>query len=78
MTRERTDVVAAVARVTTLADGGIRVSLDLPEDAVQVAAWLMQCKQRGVCVLMEMTVFEAQEVNDSAGWIKTTTMDVRE
>ena len=77
MTRERTSVPASVAKVTTLADNGLRVTFDLPEDAVQVAAWLMQCKQRGVCVLMEMTVFEPEEVNDGAGWIKTTTMDVQ-
>ena len=36
-----------VARVATLADGGIRVTLDLPEDAIYTAAWLMECKRTG-------------------------------
>ena len=75
MTRERTDVVAAVAKVTTLADNGLRVTFDLPEDAVQVAAWLMQCKQRGVAVAMAMTIFETKDVNDT-DWTRTTTNDV--
>lgn len=39
---------AAVSKVTTLADGGIRIALDLPEDAIIAAAWLMECKREGV------------------------------
>lgn len=41
---------AAVSKVTTLADGGIRIALDLPEDAIVEAAWLMQCKRDGVAL----------------------------
>lgn len=33
-----------VAKVQTLADGGIRVSFDLPEDATLAAAHLMACQ----------------------------------
>lgn len=40
--------VASVNKVTTLADGGIRIALDMPEDAIVEAAWLMQCKRDGV------------------------------
>ena len=37
----------AVAKVQTLADGGIRVTLDLPEQAIVAAAELMACHQQG-------------------------------
>jgi len=37
--------VCTVAQVRTLADGGIRVTLDLPEDAIAEAAQLMQTRQ---------------------------------
>ena len=37
----------AVAKVQTLADGGIRVTLDLPEQAIMAAAELMACHQQG-------------------------------
>ena len=36
---------ALVSQVRTLADGGLRVTLDLPEDAVYQAAWLMEVKR---------------------------------
>lgn len=39
---------AIVAQVRTLADGGIRVMIDLPEDAITQAAQLMECKRAGV------------------------------
>jgi len=39
---------ATVAQVRTLADGGIRVTMDLPEDAIMQAAQLMECKRAGV------------------------------
>ena len=40
--------MAQVARVQTLADGGIRVTLDLPESAIEQAACLMAFKRFGV------------------------------
>lgn len=39
---------AVVAKVQTLADGGIRVYLDLPESAIVAAAELMAYKREGV------------------------------
>jgi len=39
---------ANVAKVQTLADGGIRVTLDLPETAIMQAAELMTYKRVGV------------------------------
>lgn len=44
---------ATVARVQTLADGGLRVTLDLPEDAILQAAQLMECKRRGAVLNFE-------------------------
>jgi len=41
---------AIVARITTLADNGLRVSFDLPEDAVVQAAQLMELKRMGVAL----------------------------
>jgi len=38
-------VDALVSQVRTMADGGVRVVLDLPEGYVYEAAWLMQVKQ---------------------------------
>ena len=39
---------AAVQKVQTLVDGGIRVTLDLPETAIKQAAMLMECKREGI------------------------------
>jgi len=38
---------AQVARVQTLADGGIRLILDLPETAIQTATKMMEAKRSG-------------------------------
>jgi hypothetical protein len=47
---------AEVAKVQTLADLGIRLTLDLPEDAVSVAAQLMECKRQGIPLVFEAKV----------------------
>lgn len=44
------EFAAVVAQVRTLADGGLRVTLDLAEDAVYQVAWLMEVK-RGEAVV---------------------------
>ncbi len=44
--------VAAVQKVQTLVDGGIRVTLDLPETAIEQAADLMILKREGVPVFV--------------------------
>ena len=38
---------ASVAQVKTMADGGIRLAIDLPETAIDIAAAMMQAKQAG-------------------------------
>lgn len=51
---------AAVYKVQTLLDGGIRLTLDLPETAIAQAAMLMEAKQQGIPL-----VFEAKAQPDS-------------
>jgi hypothetical protein len=46
--------LATVARVSTLADGGLRVTLDLPESAVLQAAELMEAKRIGATLNVQM------------------------
>ena len=38
---------AVVYKVQTLVDGGIRITLDLPESAIMQMAQLVECKQYG-------------------------------
>ena len=45
---------ATVEKVQTLVDGGIRVTLDLPEDAIAQAASLMACKADGIALTVEV------------------------
>lgn len=45
--------VAVVQKVQTLADGGLRITLDLPETAIMQAAELMVCKRDGVVLDIE-------------------------
>jgi len=45
---------ATVASVKTLVDGGIRVTLDLPEDAIAQAAALMACKKDMIPLTVEV------------------------
>lgn len=39
---------AAVYKVQTLTDGGVRVTLDLPETAIMEMAMLAECQRAGV------------------------------
>lgn len=53
--QEQIEVIAAVSKIQTLVDGGLRVTLDLPESAIVEAAWLMVCKRDGVAVKAMMS-----------------------
>jgi len=57
---EPIEFVAQVARVQTLADGGLRFTLDAGEGAVMQAAELMTCKRFGI--VLKVTC-EAAEVD---------------
>ncbi len=50
---------AEIAKVQTMADGGLRVYFDLPEGAVEQAAILMQYKRLGV--VADVTVIPRQD-----------------
>lgn len=39
---------AVVYKVQTLTDHGIRITLDMPEDAIMTMAELVECKRRGI------------------------------
>ena len=47
---------AVVSKVATLADGGIRVTLDLLETATGPARWLMDRKREGVALRVAVAV----------------------
>ena len=51
--REPIRFIAQVAKVQTLADGGLRVTLDLPESAIMQAAELMVFKREYVPIRVE-------------------------
>jgi hypothetical protein len=44
---------AVVYKVQTLIDGGIRLTLDLPESAIPQAAMLMECKREEIPLTFE-------------------------
>lgn len=47
---------AAVFKVQNLIDGGIRVTLDLPEDAIPQAAMLLETRREGIPLMFTATV----------------------
>ena len=47
---------AVVNKVSTLSDGGLRVTFDLPEDAILAAAELMACKREEVVLRVSAEV----------------------
>lgn len=52
---------ASVAGVKTLVDGGIRVTLDLPEDTIRQVAMLMECKREMIPLRVVVMADEEQE-----------------
>jgi hypothetical protein len=50
------EVEAVVAQVKTLADGGIRIAFDLPENAVMQAAQFIECKRVGAALQLRVSV----------------------
>ena len=52
---------AAVYKVQTLTDGGIRVTLDLPEDAIPQMAMLAQCQRDGIALDFKATASEQNQ-----------------
>lgn len=56
---------AAVYKVQTLVDGGIRVTLDLPESDVMQMAQLAKCQQFGVVLDVSVKPREQQDDGSS-------------
>ena len=62
---------AQVSKVTTLADGGIRLVLDLAETEIEVAKQMMQVRQRGAVLEVAAVPVTAKATNPAAtmdGW----------
>lgn len=49
---------ATVAKVQTLVDNGIRLTLDLPEQAIEAAAVLMALKRQGSALRVMVEIAE--------------------
>lgn len=47
---------ATVYKLSTLVDGGIRLTLDLPESAIPQMAMLAECKRDGIPLVFEAKV----------------------
>jgi hypothetical protein len=47
---------ASISKVYTLVDGGIRVTLDLPENAIMQVAQMLECKRAGAALNVVMVV----------------------
>jgi len=56
MTDDALTFDATVAKVQTLADQGLRVTLDLPETAIDAAAVLMAVKRNGLAMKVSVTI----------------------
>ena len=67
-----TTFYCSVARVQTMADGGLRVYLDLPEDAIVPAAEMMAYKRHGTVVDVEMTPRDDERPSNDENERKST------
>jgi hypothetical protein len=54
-----------VYKVQTLLDGGIRITLDLPETAIPQAAMLMECKREGIPLVFAATIDDKLNIQES-------------
>lgn len=56
---------ASVASVKTLVDGGIRITLDLPEQAIAQAAALIECRREMIPLRVEIMADTSEAENDN-------------
>ena len=61
MKRKQTDTTlpafsfqAEIIKVTTMESGALRVVLDMPEHLVNIAAILIECKQKGIPLVLDV------------------------
>ena len=64
---EPTEFYAIVAKIQTMADNGLRVTLDLPEQAIEQVAELMIYKRAGVVLDVAITPRPERENDENAG-----------
>jgi hypothetical protein len=62
---EAVEFEGAIWKVTTLADGGIRITIDLAENNVMQAAELMEIRRQGFAVRARLEPIELR--NDGTG-----------
>jgi hypothetical protein len=55
--------VAEVSKVSTLADGGIRITLDLSETAIDAAKKLMEARQAGAVLEVAAVPVNYEQTN---------------
>ena len=55
---------ANVYKVQTLSDGGIRVTLDMPETEIMASAWLAQCQVNGIVLSLCCTHWSRGKHNE--------------
>jgi hypothetical protein len=58
---------AEVYKVQTLVDNGVRVTLDLPEDAIPQMAMLAECKREGIPLTFEAKLANGLDGKESDG-----------
>ena len=56
---------ASVASVKTFVDGGIRIALDIPEQAIAQAAALMECRREMIPLRVEIMADTSEAENDN-------------
>ena len=76
MATEAIEFIAAVYKVQTLVDGGVRVTLDLPETAIMQMAQLAECQRFGVvlnihCLAMESNNALEERPKRKSRWQET-------
>ena len=55
--------IATVYKVSTLVDGGLRVTLDLPESAILEVARLMECKRTETALRITVIPYDSPTEN---------------
>lgn len=61
MTDDAIRFSATVAQVKTMADGGIRITLDLPETAIETAAKMMTVRRNGAVLEVAAVAVKPQK-----------------
>jgi len=61
MTDDALTFDATAAKVQTLVDNGIRITLDLPETAIEAAAVLMALKREGLAIKVSVEIGNSKQ-----------------